>query len=418
MPDEPYNALPLRMTLAWSCAGLCATAHEVLGAVLGDLWPIPTKGLVSHLPPAVIARRIDKSKRMVNDAIKQLDAAGLLHRQEDDSLRLVLDVPAHLDARVEAWFVRIAGAKPAEWAENRSRVGSFPPTSREMGGFPPISSEKPPDAYSDRAGGLHQTTNLSSSSSKKPPAGESTPRAKAPEPAPVQGDDDELVFKKVLKSLLPGLATAIAKQTRGNRELVLEGLLTVKAPAKPLAHAVASVLVAVRDQGFKIKQSPVGVLFHALKHPEDYPAIDPRLEASRVEQQLTADQEAEGQAREKSRRRMAQDAEAAREAAERQEAEKKRRQQQAAEAEARETPLADAFANRPREEQDAAIDAWRKSRGWPLQFETLERFWLPSRPDWRSEQLAAALRPALARAELIANELVKLNAGQASRARG
>lgn len=288
--DEYYTKLPLRLQLARACAKLSGTARDVLDAIEADLWPLGERGLVSTLAPSEIGKRIRRAKSTVSEAIDALQTAGFLVKQADGSLRLVLDVPPHLVDRVEAWRQRIVPRNAPAFGIPNQTFG-FPNNAPEASGFPNDSFGKPNGETIRIARADDLITRHSSSKELESlPARESTPHA-------TNGDDDEVTpgqntasppdrseALSQLKLLMPLLATAIAKQTRRNREETLETLLTVRGEPTALAQAVASLLVAIRDQGFRVRESPVGLLFHAMKRPGDYPDADPAQLAAQAVQ--------------------------------------------------------------------------------------------------------------------------------------
>ena len=283
MLDEFFTKLPIRLQLAWACAGLSGTAHAVLHVLAVDCFGLGGVDTVSDLKPSVIARRIDKSKSQVNDAVRALVSTGFVARQSDGRLRLVLQVPAECAERVQALYRRKVASFPAS---SRYAAGKPAATDRESGhrsgqaaGKPDELAGKPATGpHKERARGERSTTTSSSSINSQD------------EQARKRRDDDDEVFKGALKTLLPALATAIAKQGRKNREETLNLLLSVKVRnLNELARAVASVLVAVRDQGFTVRESPAGLLFAAMKSPGDFPPADPVAEAAKLTKRTEVD---------------------------------------------------------------------------------------------------------------------------------
>lgn len=274
-PDDGFTRLALPLHMAWAAARLSGVARAVLDVLAIDCWAMGRRGYVSELRPLHIAGRIGASKRQVNDAVRDLVAKGFVRRVPGGRLELVPRVPEDLVEQVQAWYRRTLGGNPPTRRPESSRVGGNPPTpEREtahpddpVGGKPPEVGGKPPSRLKKERAREDQINYLTSSSIN--PEFE-----KADDDGFEQQPPKELVGRW-LKGLLPELARAIAGQTRTNREETLEKLLSVQGPPYGLAKAAAALLTAIEAQGFQVRQSPAGVLVHALKNPNEYPHADP-----------------------------------------------------------------------------------------------------------------------------------------------
>jgi len=305
--EEGFTRLPLRLHMAWATARLSGVARAVLTALAIDCWAFGREGNVSRLRPVEIAESINRSKRQVNAALNELCKRGFVARRASSRIEILTEIPASLQERVSAWYKELTGRgmppvggrgssrsergisriERATARNERESASSGRESARPrstLGGKSPVRGEKPPGAYMyARAGRLDLTTSSSSKSSH-----ESDHAC-----ASAMTDDDERKSQEAAvgqqATLLPILSALIADHLGKPQSRILEQLKTVRSKPRQLANACASLIVAIQQQDFRVKDNAGGLLADAVRHPDRYPEADPAAVIDHlIEQQRVA----------------------------------------------------------------------------------------------------------------------------------
>jgi hypothetical protein len=280
-PDEGFTRLALRLHMAWACAGLSGVQRAVLDVLAIECWSFGRKGYVASLGSQRIAELTGASQRQVNDALRVLSDQGFVRRLGRGSFELIPEVPPTLARQVSRWYERVSGGNPPETGGNPPERSGRPPRT---GGFPPETGGKPPERHKGTRAREDQINCLTSSSSV-PQTSRASARSRA------RTDDDDTIQKQAIEHLtvlLPWLAELMAGQLDRRKVTVLEELKQARARPSELAKACAGLLVAMRNENFKVRDNPVGLLKHALRDPERYPDVEPAelIQALHREQRL------------------------------------------------------------------------------------------------------------------------------------